>query len=140
MENIKKYIAAVTRIQLLTLFTFFIAGNALSQNATMEDSVINVCGSSPQTEKWPQSISRLSVAKGCATIIRPGSSTVSFAARDEIVFYPGFTAMSGSNFVAYLEPASFTKISAEQRPVMNNAEKYFVSTHQRVNSGRYLSV
>ncbi len=84
---------------------------------------INACGIYPIGGTWLQAISTLTASSGgCATTITSGSH-VYFTARDNVIMYPGFTATSGSNFTAYLEPCSSTRYFAAQNPPMSDLEK-----------------
>lgn len=84
---------------------------------------INVCGSYPLSGTWKQAISALTVSSGgCATTISSGAA-VYFTARDKVVMYPGFTALSGSNFTAYLEPCSSTRYLTDPDGNKSDLEK-----------------
>lgn len=81
------------------------------------------CGSYPLNGTWVQAISTTYGGNGCTTTITPSSSTVYFTARDKVILLPGFTAQSGSNFVAYLEPCSSTRWKMQSLEVLSDAEK-----------------
>ena len=81
------------------------------------------CGSYPANGTWVQAISTTYGGNGCTTTITPSSTTVYFTARDKVLLEPGFTAQSGSNFVAYLEPCSSTRWLTNPAPIMSDAEK-----------------
>ncbi|HEX5153485.1 MAG TPA: M4 family metallopeptidase [Parafilimonas sp.] len=83
----------------------------------------NACGSYPASGDWVQAISTTYGGNGCTTTITPSSTTVYFTARDKVILLPGFTAQSGSNFVAYLEPCSSTRWLTPPKEVMSDAEK-----------------
>ena len=99
------------------------AWHAVGVESQSSAYVINACGVYPLNGTWVQAISTLTAANGCATTITASASTVYFTARDKVVLYPGFTAVSGSNFVAYLEPCSSTRWLTEPQPIMSDAEK-----------------
>jgi Zn-dependent metalloprotease len=82
----------------------------------------NVCGTYPASGTFLQAISSLTAANGCTTTVTAGSA-VYFTARDKVVLYPGFTATSGSNFTAYLEPCSSTSYLTTPKEIMSDAEK-----------------
>jgi Zn-dependent metalloprotease len=84
------------------------AWHAVGVESQSAQYVRNICGSYPASGTFLQAISVITAANGCITQITPSSSTVYFTARDRVVLYPGFTAASGSKFVAYLEPCSST--------------------------------
>jgi Zn-dependent metalloprotease len=83
----------------------------------------NACGNYPANGTWVQAISTTYGGNGCATTITPSASTVYFTARDKVILLPGFTAQSGSNFIAYLEPCSSTRWLTKKDPIMSDAEK-----------------
>lgn len=83
----------------------------------------NACGSYPASGDWVQAISTTYGGNGCVTTITPSSTTVYFTARDKVILLPGFTAQSGSNFVAYLEPCSSTRWLKPPKVIMSDAEK-----------------
>jgi len=83
----------------------------------------NACGNYPANGTWVQAISTTYGGNGCTTTITPSSTTVYFTARDKVILLPGFTAQSGSNFVAYLEPCSSTRWRISQQQIMSDAEK-----------------
>lgn len=82
---------------------------------------INACGTYPASGTWVQAISTVTAANGCVTNITAGS-TVYFTARDKVVLYPGFRAISGSDFVAYLEPCSSTRWLTPPKEIKSDAE------------------
>lgn len=72
-----------------------------------------------------QAISQLnSGGSGCTTTVNSAVSTVFFTARDRVVLSPGFRAIAGSKFIAYLEPCSSTmwKAGNDEAP-MSDIEK-----------------
>lgn len=81
------------------------------------------CGNYPANGTWVQAISTTYGGSGCTTTITPSTTTVYFTARDSVILKPGFTAQSGSNFVAYLEPCSSTRWLTKKDPPMSDAEK-----------------
>jgi hypothetical protein len=83
---------------------------------------INACGVYPLLGTFVQAISTVTAANGCATTITAGAK-VTFTARDRVVLYPGFTAVSGSNFRAYLEPCSSTRYLIPPGEKMSDEEK-----------------
>ena len=83
---------------------------------------INACGSYPASGTFIQAISEVNGGNGCSTTITASSTTVYFTGRDKVILSPGFTAVNGSNFVAYLEPCSSTRWKTLP-PVMSDAEK-----------------
>jgi len=83
----------------------------------------NVCGSYPTIATYAQAIHQLSVANGCATNITASATTVYFSARDRVVMYPGFTAVSGSKFYAYIEPCAITLYKGTTDDRRSDAEK-----------------
>ena len=83
----------------------------------------NACGSYPTSGDWVQAISTTYGGNGCTTTITPSSTTVYFTARDKVILLPGFTAQSGSKFVAYLEPCSSTRWLTPPKQIMSDAEK-----------------
>lgn len=108
---------------------------------------LSPCGSYPAGGTFIQGISSVTGGNGCTTTITASSTTVYFAARDKVLLEPGFTAVNGSNFVAYLEPCSSTRwlntpapmSDAERsRPghfaVNNNADESSLA-NQKVNDG-----
>ena len=125
MKNMIQNITGYIRPPLLLLLTLFIAGNVTGQaeqplsdkskkfagdawhaagvESQSKAYIMNACGSYPASGTWLQSISVLTAAKECTTTITPGPGTVYFRARDKVILYAGFTALNGSNFVAYLE-------------------------------------
>lgn len=86
----------------------------------------NACGTFSSGE-FVQAISQLTAANGCAVTVNSASSTVYFTARDRVILYPGFKAVTGSKFVAYLEPCSSTMWrSSGDKPadvIMSDAER-----------------
>jgi Zn-dependent metalloprotease len=84
---------------------------------------INACGSYPASGTFIQAISTVNGGNGCTTTITASSTTVYFTGRDKVILSPGFTAVNGSNFVAYLEPCSSTRWLTKPQPIMSDAEK-----------------
>lgn len=84
---------------------------------------INACGNYPASGTFVQAISTVNGGNSCATTITASSTSVVFAARDKVVLYPGFQAISGSNFVAYLEPCSSTRWLTNPQGIKSDAEK-----------------
>ncbi len=82
------------------------AWHAVGVESKSPQFVKNACGNYPANGYSLWAISTLTVANSCAAEITPTSSTVYFAARDKIIFYPGFKADNGSNFVAYIQPCA----------------------------------
>ena len=79
----------------------------------------NVCGNYPASGTYEQAISQLTAANGCSVQITANAATVYFSARDRVILKPGFRAVSGSHFVAYLEPCASTRwagIGADNSP------------------------
>ncbi|WP_153798103.1 M4 family metallopeptidase [Foetidibacter luteolus] len=84
----------------------------------------NACGNYPANGTWVQAISTTYGGNGCATTITPSASVVYFTARDRVRLLPGFTAQSGSNFIAYLEPCSSTRWrTTGEQVIMSDPEK-----------------
>lgn len=84
---------------------------------------INACGSYPAAGSWVQAISTVNGGGSCTTTITPSATTVYFTGRDKVILSPGFTAQSGSNFVAYLEPCSSTRWLTTPQVIKSDAEK-----------------
>ncbi|HRC33173.1 MAG TPA: M4 family metallopeptidase, partial [Bacteroidia bacterium] len=87
----------------------------------------NICGNYPALGTYAQAIHQLSAANGCATNITASASTVYFSATDRVVMYPGFHAISGSKFYAYIEPCAITLIKKAATDTRSDAEKGFVN-------------
>lgn len=90
-----------------------------SQSAQYNKSV---CGNYPATATYAQAIHQLSVANGCATNITASATTVYFSAKDRVIMYPGFRAISGSKFYAYIEPCAITLYRTAADSRMSDAE------------------
>ncbi len=84
------------------------------------------CGSYPSTGTFVQAISTLTAGNGCSSTVTSSSTAVTFTARDKVLLEPGFTAVNGSNFVAYLEPCSSTRYKPINQAPMSDAEKGIV--------------
>ena len=86
----------------------------------------NACGTFSSGE-FVQAISQLTAANGCVTTVNSTASTVYFTARDRVILYPGFRAVTGAKFVAYLEPCSSTMWKSSKPDssgiIMSDAEK-----------------
>lgn len=85
------------------------AWHAVGVESQSAQFAMNICGNYPASGTFLQAISVLTGANGCATTITASASTVYFTARDRVILYPGFQAVPGSKFVAYLEPCSSTR-------------------------------
>lgn len=83
------------------------AWHAVGVEAQSAQFVNEACGTY-SSGQFVQAISQLNAANGCATTVNSTVNTVYFTARDRVILYPGFRALSGSKFVAYLEPCSST--------------------------------
>ena len=70
-----------------------------SQSAQYNNTV--ACGNWPALGTTAQAIHQLSVASSCAVNITASATTVYFSAKDRVVMYPGFRAISGSNLIIY---------------------------------------
>jgi Zn-dependent metalloprotease len=85
---------------------------------------ITVCGTYPADGTFEQAISVLTGGgTSCSPTITASGTTVYFAARDKVVLLPGFTALNGSNFRAYLEPCSSTRWAKAPGVIMSAAER-----------------
>ena len=109
------------------------AWHAVGVEAQSSAYTINACGNYPASGTWIQAISAV-YAGGCATNITPGSTQVVFTARDKVVLLPGFKALSGSTFVAYIEPCSSTRWGAPA--IMSNAEQGKITNAAEVTSAK----
>ncbi|MBK8846908.1 MAG: M4 family metallopeptidase [Bacteroidetes bacterium] len=83
------------------------AWRAVGVGSQSAQYVNDVCGVYPFSGTYKQAINHLRVANGCAVSVTVGN-TVYFSARDRVTIYPGFNAVSGSKFYAYLEPCAVT--------------------------------
>lgn len=99
------------------------AWHAVGVESQSPANIINACGNYPANGTWIQAISVVYGGNGCTTTITPSTSTVYFAARDQVILRPGFTAQNGSNFVAYLEPCSSTRWLKEPELIKSDPEK-----------------
>lgn len=85
---------------------------------------ITVCGNYPADGTFLQAISTLTGGgSSCNPTIAASGTTVYFAARDKVLLEPGFKALSGSNFVAYLEPCSSTRWFKTPGLIMSDPER-----------------
>ncbi len=84
---------------------------------------ITVCGNYPTDGTFLQAISTLTAGGSCSPTVAASGTTVYFAARDKVLLEPGFKAVAGSNFVAYLEPCSSTRWFAAPKDIMSDAER-----------------
>lgn len=84
---------------------------------------VNACGTYPASGTSRQAINQLSAANGCATTITASASTVYFSATNRVVLYPGFTAVSGSKFYAYIEPCAISLYKTALADTRSPAEK-----------------
>ncbi|MEP7169374.1 MAG: M4 family metallopeptidase, partial [Bacteroidota bacterium] len=75
----------------------------------------NVCGTLPTNYKV---IHTLSVSNGCTASALSGTSA-SISAGVNIIIYPGFTALSGSTFHAYIDPCDMTVYRSSGSPNSN---------------------
>ncbi|MEO6329265.1 MAG: M4 family metallopeptidase [Ginsengibacter sp.] len=77
--------------------------------------------------QFVQAISQLNAANGCITTVNSPTNIVYFTARDRVILFPGFRAVSGARFIAYLEPCSSTMWrpsgSDGYEVIMSDAEK-----------------
>lgn len=83
------------------------AWRAVGVGSQSAQYVNDVCGLYPFSGTSKQAINHLRVANGCGVSVTAGN-TVYFSARDRVTLYPGFNAVSGSKFYAYLEPCAVT--------------------------------
>jgi len=72
-----------------------------------------VCGTYPSSETTEQGIAAVHAAKdadgsSCLATITPSTTLVYFVASKEVILYPGFTAESGSNFLAFIKPCAIS--------------------------------
>jgi Zn-dependent metalloprotease len=102
------------------------AWHAVGVESQSPQYVNEACGTYSSGE-FVQAISQLNAANGCITTVNSVTNTVYFTARDRVILYPGFRAVSGSKFVAYLEPCSSTMWKSSKPDssgvIMSDAEK-----------------
>ncbi len=99
------------------------AWHAVGVESQSSAYTVNACGNYPANGTFVQGISTVNGGNGCTTTITASSTTVYFSSRDKVILSPGFTAVNGSNFVAYLEPCSSTRWLTNSEPVLSDAEK-----------------
>ena len=102
----------------------------------------NACGTYSSGE-FVQAISQLTAANGCATTVNSPSQIVYFTARDRVILYPGFTAVAGSRFVAYLERCSSTMWKSDGSDIpKSDAEKGIIAQPivQAASTDKMLSI
>lgn len=90
----------------------------------------NVCGTYPASGTSLQAIHQLTAANGCTTNVTASATTVYFSAADRVILYPGFRAISGSKFYAYIEPCAislYRSSDADANGYMSDAEKGIVA-------------
>lgn len=99
------------------------AWHAVGVESQSAQYVNDVCGA-VASGSFKQAISRLT-GNNCGTgnTINTGASMTYYAARDEVILYPGFRAPVGSRFTAYLEPCSVTMYKGSDNVNMSDAEK-----------------
>ncbi|MFN8239117.1 MAG: M4 family metallopeptidase [Chitinophagales bacterium] len=83
---------------------------------------VTACGNYPANGTIVQAADDLTAGGGCNTTITANPNTVYFAAADQIFLFNGFTALNGSNFIAYIEPCS-NVLYRSAGPVLSDAEK-----------------
>ncbi len=84
-----------------------------------------VCGNYPTLGAYAQAIHQLNVSYGCATNITASATTVYFSATDRVIMYPGFRAIAGSKFYAYIEPCAISVFKTAADSHISDAEKGF---------------
>ncbi len=80
------------------------------------------CGNYPANGTFVQAIENVIAASTCTNTITASSSTVTFTASQNVILEPGFTALNGSNFIAYIEPCSITMYRTGS-DMMSDAER-----------------
>ncbi len=101
------------------------AWHAVGVESQSPQYINDVCGA-VASGSFKQAISRLTGnACGTGNTINTGTTMTYYAARDQIILYPGFRAPVGSRFTAYREPCSSTmyKGNGNDHINMSDAEK-----------------
>ena len=101
------------------------AWHAVGVESQSPQYINDVCGA-VASGSFKQAISRLTGnACGTGNTINTGTTMTYYAARDQIILYPGFRAPVGSRFTAYREPCSSTmyKGSGNDHINMSDAER-----------------
>ncbi|MEO8150535.1 MAG: M4 family metallopeptidase [Bacteroidia bacterium] len=113
------------------------AWRAVGVESQSAQYINNACGNYPATATFAQAIHQLTAANGCTTNITASATTVYFSAVDRVILYPGFRAISGSKFYAYLEPCAISRYkgaSGPPPPVMSDAEKGIIKYEESSSS------
>jgi hypothetical protein len=69
-----------------------------------------VCGNYPDLLNTHTAINTLTAGSNCAVSINPSSILVTFQSAHDIILEPGFTAYSGCNFDAFINPCSVNSL------------------------------
>src|SRR5205809_2012237 len=125
MKKIIKYITENIRPPLLILITMISTFKAISQNekhitanqSQLPASVVNACGTYPASGIFVKATSVLNAGNNCNTVITASAVKVYFAANDKIILSPGFTAVEGSNFIAYIKADSLTNTAVQKAAI-----------------------
>ena len=129
MKKITKYICLNIRLPLLALLIMMSTLKAISQNVQQVQAVqapsaipvLNACGSYPASGTFVKASTALNAGNKCNTTITASLTKVYFTAGRNIILSPGFTAVKGSNFVAYIKNDSLDNIAPQQATIVQES-------------------